>query len=147
MRTRGLVAVLVLVLVPLAGGCGDPKDDYCSAVKDHREALSKIVSDGGQDSLIRALAIFKDLQGKAPSDVTDEWQQLVSRIEALDTALQSAGVDPASYDRQNPPAGLGAEDKARIDAAARELGSEETLQALQSLDQEARDVCQTPLTL
>ena len=147
MRARGLVAVLELVLVPLAGGCGDPKGDYCSAVKDHREALSKIVSDGGQDSLIRALAIFKDLQGKAPSDVTDEWQQLVSRIEALDTALQSAGVDPASYDRQNPPAGLGAEDKARIDAAARELGSEETLQALQSLDQEARDVCQTPLTL
>ena len=147
MRTRGLVAVLVLALVPLAGGCGDPKDDYCSAVKDHEQGLSQIVSDGRQDSLIRALDIFKDLQDKAPSDVTDEWQQLVSRIEALDTALRDVGVDPASYDRQKPPAGLSTEDKARIDAAARELGSEETLQALQSLDQEARDVCQTPLTL
>jgi hypothetical protein len=146
-RTPGLVAVLVLALVPLAGGCGDPEDDYCSAVKDHQQALSQIVSDGRRDSLIRALDIFKDLQGKAPGDVTDEWQQVVSRIEALDTALRDAGVDPASYDRQKPPAGLGAEDKARIDAAARELGSGETLQALQSLDQEARDVCQTPLTL
>ena len=146
MRARGLVPVLVLALVPLAG-CGDPKDDYCSAVKEHQEPLSKIISDGRQDSLIRALDIFKDLQSKAPSDVSDEWQQLVSRIEALDTALQDAGVDPASYDRQKPPAGLSTDDKARIDAAARELGSEETLQALQSLDQEARDVCQTPLTL
>ena len=141
------MAVLVLALVPLAGGCGDPKDDYCSAVKDHQQALSDIVSAGRQDSLIRALDIFKDLQGKAPSDVSDEWQQLVSRIEALDTALQDADVDPATYDRRKPPAGLSADDKARIDAAARELGSEETLQALQALDQEARDVCQTPLTL
>ena len=154
MRTRGtsragraLAAVAVLALLPLAGGCGDRKEDYCSAVKDHQEELSKIIADGGQDSLIQALSIFEDLQDKAPSDVTDEWQQVVSRIRALDQALEDAGVDPATYDREHPPAGLDAGEKARIDAAARELGGEETLQALQALDQEARDVCQTPLTL
>lgn len=148
MRARVVAAGVVLALVPLVGGCGgDSEDDYCSAVKDHREELSKTISDGRQDSLIQALDILKDLQDKAPSDITDEWQQVVSRIEALESALKDAGVDPATYNREKPPAGLSADDKAHIDGAARELGSQETLQALQSLDQEARDVCQTPLTL
>ncbi|GAB3784542.1 hypothetical protein [Nocardioides ungokensis] len=144
---RTWIAVLALTLLPLAAGCGNRTDDYCSAVKDHQEELTKITGDGGQDSLIKALSIFEDLQGKAPSDITDEWQQVVSRIKALDDALQAAGVDPATYDRTKPPQGLTTEQKARIDAAARELGSGETLAALQGLDQEARDVCQTSLTL
>ncbi|MFC4786146.1 hypothetical protein ACT8ZV_16825 [Nocardioides sp. MAHUQ-72] len=139
--------LLVLALLPVAAGCGDSKDDYCSAVEEHQQELTDITSDGGQDSLIRALDIFKDLQDKSPSDISDEWQQVVGRVEALDEALQAAGVDPASYDRKNPPDGLSEEEKARIDAAARELGSGPTLAALQALDQEARDVCQTPLTL
>jgi hypothetical protein len=139
-------AALVLTLLPLATGCSSDKDDYCGAVKDHQQELTEITSGGGQDALIRALDIFKDLQSKAPSDITDEWQQVVSRIETLEEALTAAGVDPSTYDRSNPPKGLSAEEKARIDAAARELGSGPTLAALQGLDQEARDVCQTPLT-
>lgn len=142
------VAVVALALLPLAVGCGgDPKDAYCAAVHEHQNALTEIVSAGGPDSLIMALDIFRDLQGKAPSDITDEWQQVVGRIEALDSALSDAGVDPATYDRAKPPAGLSDEQRARIDAAARELGAGPTLAALEALDQEARDVCQTPLSL
>ena len=144
---RTCIAVLALTLLPLAAGCGDRTESYCSAVKDHQEELTKITGEGGQDSLIQALSIFEDLQGKAPSDITDEWQQVVSRIKALNDALHAAGVNPATYDRTKPPQDLTTEQKARIDAAARELGSGETLAALQGLDQEARDVCQTPLTL
>ena len=55
------VVALVLALLPLAAGCGDPKDDYCSAVKEHQEELTRITSTGSQDSLIKALDIFKDL--------------------------------------------------------------------------------------
>lgn len=144
-RTAALLAALTLV--PVLAGCQDTQESYCSAVKDHQEELTKISSDGSQDSLIQALGIFEDLQSKAPSDITDEWQQVVSRVQALKKALDDAGVDPATYDRAHPPEGLSADDKAAIDAAARELGSGETLAALQALDQEARDVCQTPLTL
>lgn len=146
-RARSLALLSVLALVPLTGGCGDPTESYCSAVKDHQSELTRIASDGGNDSLIRALGIFKDLESKAPSDVTDDWQQVIGRVEALDQALEAAGVDPASYDRDHPPAGLSAQERARIDAAARELGGGPTLAALQALDQEARDVCQTPLTI
>jgi len=144
---RVWIAVLALTLLPLAAGCGDRTESYCSAVKDHQEELTKITGAGGKDALIKALSIFEDLQDKAPSDITDEWQQVVSRIKDLDDALSAAGVDPATYDRGKPRQGLTREQRARIDAAARELGSGETLAALQGLDQEARDVCQTPLTL
>ncbi len=145
-RLRPVAAVLVLAVLPLAG-CGDQQDQYCSAVSDHQRELTDITTGGDSDALIRALPIFEDLQGKAPGDITDDWQQLVSRIKALDTALRDAGVDPADYDRAHPPSGLDAGQRARIDAAARELGSGATVAALQSLDQEARDVCHTPLTM
>ncbi|MBB6629471.1 hypothetical protein H5V45_19250 [Nocardioides sp. KIGAM211] len=145
---RTAVAVAVLALLPLASACGGtPKEEYCAAVKDHQAELTDLVGSGGDDALIKALPIFEELQDKALSDIADEWQQVVSRIKALQGALEDAGVDPASYDRDKPPAGLDDDQRAAIDAAARELGSGPTLAALQAVDQEARDVCQTPLTL
>ena len=144
---RRLALVSAALLLPLVAGCSDQQETYCSAVEDHQLELTEIVTGGGQDSLIRALDILRDLQSKAPDDVTDEWQQLVSRIQALDRALVAAGVDPATYDRTEPPEGLSAQEKAGIDAAARELGSGTTLQALSALEQQARDVCHTPLFL
>ncbi len=142
---RRLLAIALLL--PLLAACGSGKDDYCSAVEDHQQELSDIVGSGEPDALLQALDIFRDLQDRAPDDITDEWQQLVGRIEALAEALDDADVDPATYDRDHPPAGLTEEQKARIDAAAAQLGSGTTLRALQDLDQQARDVCQTPLTL
>ena len=142
-----LTGLLVGLLLPLAGCGGDPQQEYCDAVQEHQQELTGIVTGGGQDALIRALDIFRDLRSKAPSDVSDEWQQVVTRIEALDRALRAAGVDPASYDRRHPPPGLATEERAAIDAAARELGSSTTRDALGGLDQEARDVCRTPLSL
>lgn len=142
---RRLLAIAVLL--PLLAACGSDPDDYCSAVEDHQQELSDIVGSGEPDALLRALDIFRDLQDRAPDDITDEWQQVVGRIEALAEALDDADVDPATYDRDHPPADLTEEQKARIDAAADQLGSGTTLRALQDLDQQARDVCRTPLTL
>ncbi|MBI2246086.1 MAG: hypothetical protein HYU55_19760 [Nocardioides sp.] len=142
---RRLLAVAVLL--PLLAACGSGPDDYCAAVKDHQQELSDLVGSGAPDALLKALGPFRDLRDHAPEDITDEWQQVVGRIEALAEALDDAGVDPATYDRDHPPAGVSAADKARIDAAAAQLGSGTTLRALQDLDQQARDVCRTPLTL
>ncbi|MDI6911998.1 hypothetical protein [Nocardioides sp.] len=142
---RRLLAVAVLL--PLLAACGSDQDDYCAAVQEHQQELSDIVGSGAPDALLKALDAFRDLQDQAPDDITDEWQQVVGRIEALAEALDAAGVDPATYDRDHPPEGVTAEQKARIDAAAAQLGSGTTLRALQDLDQQARDVCRTPLTL
>lgn len=141
---RLLVAALLL---PVLAGCGSREDDYCGAVEDHQQELSDIVGAGGPDALLEALPVLEDLQSQAPDDIRDEWQQVVGRLEALRDALDAAGIDPATYDRGNPPSGLSSSDRAAIDAAATELGSGTTLRALQDLDQQARDVCKTPLTL
>jgi hypothetical protein len=141
-------AVLVPLLAPLVAGCGgDPTAGYCDAVAEHQQQLGDIVASGAPEALIDALDVFQDLQEHAPGDISDEWQQVVGRIEALADALERAGVDPATYDREDPPAGVTGAERALIDAAAQQLGSATTVRAFQDLDQQARDVCQTPLSL
>ncbi|GAA1809519.1 hypothetical protein GCM10009795_063650 [Nocardioides hankookensis] len=141
------LAVAALLLPLLAAGCGDDKDAYCGAVEDHQQKLSETLGDGSPDALLKALGIFQDLADESPADIQDEWQQVIRSLEGLQQALEDAGVDPATYDRAHPPAGLTADEKRKIDAAAADVGSGATLQALSDLDQQARDVCHTPLTV
>jgi hypothetical protein len=139
--------VAVLLLVPLLSACGSDQDGYCDAVQDHQGELSEIVGSGEPNAMLDALEIFRDLQDRAPADIADEWQQVVGSVEALQEALDDAGVDGATYDRAHPPAGVSAAQQKVIDAAAARVGSAETLEASKDLDQQARDVCHTPLTL
>ena len=149
MRPRRVALLPALVL--LGGGLtacgGDPYEDYCETVREHQAELGRIVAKGGPTALLEALDIFRDLQEEAPSDITDEWQQVVGRVEALDEALDDAGVDPATYDREQLPEGLTAQERSRIEGAAEELVSPATATALEGLQQQSRDVCKTQLTL
>ncbi len=138
-------AALALVLLPLVG-CADDKERYCDAVEEHQEELSEITAEGGPTALLDALDIYRDLQDQSPSDISDEWQQVVRSIESLAEALDEAGVDPASYDPEDPPADISEEDREAIARAADEVGSLETQEALRGVEQQARDVCKTPLS-
>jgi hypothetical protein len=144
-RARAGVAALA-VLLPLLAGCGRGPS-YCDAVKDHQSELGSIVQSGDRTALIQALPVFRDLMGKAPADVTADWKLLVTRVTALETALDHAGVEPASYDPRHPPAGLSAEDRGLIRSAAAQLAASDTQQALANVQQEVLDVCHTPLEL
>ena len=139
-------ASALAVLAALLTGCGQGAS-YCETVKADQARLGAIVGGGGRTALIRALPVFASLQAKAPSDVAADWQLLVTRISALQSALQHAHVDPATYDAQHPPAGLSAEDRTLIVRAATALAQPDTQQALQTVQQEVLDVCHTPLEL
>jgi hypothetical protein len=141
----GLVAAAVVALLPISG-CGHGSS-YCGAVKDHQSQLGSLAHGTGRAALIQALPIFETLHDKAPGDVRDDWQLLVTRIQALDTALKKAGAGPATYDPQHPPAGVSAEDRGLIRRAAAQLAAPDTQQALSSVQQEVLDVCHTPLDL
>jgi hypothetical protein len=138
----GLLAVAVLVT-----GCTDQQEKYCDAVQDHQERLGEILGDGAPDALFEALPIFRDLADEAPEDLRDEWRTVIDAVEGLQEALDDAGVDPATYDREHPPAGLSQDDRDAIDAAARQLTSEATVTAFSGVDQQAKDVCGTPLQI
>lgn len=143
----GAVLLAVLLAAPILAACSSEQETYCNAVEEHQQELSDLVGGDEPDALLQALAVFENLQDQAPSDISDEWQQVVGRVEALRDAVEAAGVDPATYEREDPSTELDPVDRAAIDAAAAELGSETTLRALQDLDQHARDVCKSPLTL
>ena len=136
---------MVLLLVPLLTSCGG--GDYCGRVQSHQQELTRILTSTDKDRLLQALPAFQDLADAAPSDVQGDWQLVVARIQALRSALDNAGVDPATYDRAHPPAGVSAEDRHLIDEASKDLAGPDTLQSLARVQQEVLDVCHTPLSL
>ncbi len=142
---RRLVALLLAA--PLLAGCASDKERYCEAVAEHQTELSEIAAQGGQAALLDALDIYRDLADQAPRDITDEWAQVVGSVERLEEALADAGADAATYDPKKPPEGVTEEQQQAIAAAATEVGSPETRDALAGLEQQARDVCKTPMTL
>lgn len=139
--------VTLVVAAPLLVGCASDKERYCDAVKEHQTELSDIAGQGGPSALIEALDIYRTLREEAPRDITDEWDQVIRSIAALDEALADAGVDAASYNPEKPPEGVTVEQQEAIALAASEVGSRETQDALAGVEQQARDVCQTPLSL
>ena len=145
---RLAVAALVAVLGSGLSGCGGSStDDYCAAVTAHRDDLSKVLADGGPAALLDALPILRELQAKAPGDIAGDWATVTGRLAALQQALAAAGVDAHHYDSSHPPASLTPAQRQRIADAATALGSAATAQALDAVQQQARDVCHTPLTL
>lgn len=146
-----VVAVLVVAAVGYYVVRGsDPEDPYaryCAEVEDQRGAVGAARAAGPTTGLIRALPSFEALAEKAPQDIRDEWRIVVTRITDLRDALSGAGVDPSAYDPEKPPEGLDDAQLQTIRTAAIRLGSEETAAALTGVEQQARDVCKTPLSL
>jgi hypothetical protein len=145
-RARAVAAALLLLLSPLAG-CASEQEEYCQAVKDHQKRLTEIMSDAGPTALLEALGSFRELRAEAPSDITDEWQQVIRSIEGLEQALDDAGVDAADFSGGKLPEGLSKEQQEAIAQAANEIGSSETEVALAGVRQQALDVCKTQLWL
>lgn len=151
MRTSlaATAALGVLITVTL-GGCGGdeqtgPESDYCQAVQEHQEALSEIAASTEPGVVFEALDPYRELADEAPSDLRDEWAQVIKRIEALEAALDEADVDPSTYDPETTLKTLPADERSAITGAARDLGDEATVQAMAGIEQQALDVCRTPL--
>lgn len=143
-----VVAVgLTGVLLVDGGEDEDPYDAYCSAVEEHRSEIGAALNAGKETGLLRALPAFEELAAAAPDDIRDEWRIVIDRVSELEAALDAAGVDAASYDFAKPPADLAADDRKAIETAATRLGSTDTAAALAGVEQQARDVCKSPLSL
>jgi len=142
-RTRAGLAGVVL-LAPLLTACGG-NDGYCDRVKDHQAEVGSAIRNGDPTGALQLLSAFQDLQAAAPDDVQDDYQLLTTRISALRSALDDAGVDPSSYDPQHPPAGVSPAERTAIREAAAQLAAPDVAQALVSVQQEVLDVCHTPL--
>lgn len=146
---RGL---LCLMLCGLLVACGDATERYCAEVEDQQEALSGAVAEGGPGALLDVLPNLQELRERAPDDLRDEWDTVVTRLQRLDDALAEAGIEPDDFVAEGGADGsgggtdLGDDERTAIEAAARELATPEMLQALEGVQQQALDVCGTALT-
>ena len=149
MRRRLATLAVAALLGSALVGCGedDPFAAYCDEVQAQQKPLTEALAVEGPTALIEALPSFEALSDKAPDDIADDWLILVRGIDGLVQALEDADVDPATYDRDKPPDGVTDEQQSDIDTAARRLTAPETVLALEAVQQQARDVCKTPLSL
>jgi hypothetical protein len=138
---------MALLAALAAGGCSsDPQADYCDAVRDHQEALTEIAADDDAGAIFDALGAYDDLAAEAPRDIADDWTSVIGPLRDLQRALEDSGVDPSTYSAEKPPAGLDDAARQDIEAAARKVGSEQTVTAMAAVEQHALDVCGTPLS-
>lgn len=140
------LALAVVVAASLLVGCGgDATSDYCESVQEHQRELSDVAASSEPGAIFDALDAYRDLEEDAPRDLRDEWDQVIGRIGALQDALDEADVDPSTYDSKTledlPPA-----QRRAIQGAARDLGDEATVSAMAGIEQQALDVCKTPLS-
>ena len=82
----------------------------------------------------------------APRDVVDEWDTVLDPLHRLRDVLAEHDVDPSTYDGGAPPADLDPAARREIEAAARAAGSSQAVTAMGALEQQALDVCGTPLS-
>lgn len=153
-RRPGARAVPPLVAVLLAGalaGCAqDRVEAYCEVVAEEQEALAEATDGaegGGTGTLLAAYDSLERMADAAPGDVAADWDEVVLRVGALRDALDAAGVDPATYDPEEPPEGLTAEEREAVTEAAVDLVEPTTLRAVQRVEQQVLDVCGAPLGL
>lgn len=145
-RRRGGTVLALALLTTTACGGQDDTERYCAEVETQQKPLTEAAA-AGVTGLLQALPSFVALRDRAPDDIVDAWVVVVQRVTVLSEALDAAGVDPASYDPENPPADVSDDAQAAISAAASGLVTEAMTEAFDSVQQQARDVCKTPLSL
>lgn len=142
-----LLAVLLAVAGTGLGGCGSRIDDYCSELQSHQQQFAAMFAGEGPDQLLDHLPMLHQLADAAPDDLRDEWQSFVSAVQGLATALHRAGVRPQEFRGGRAPARLSPRQRLAIADAADQLSARDTVEAVNGIDQQARDVCHTNLGL
>jgi hypothetical protein len=148
-RLRPLAAALPLVALGtlvVAGCSSDPQEAYCRAVESHQEELTELAASDDSGALFDALDAYHDLAAQAPRDIAGDWKDVVTPLRALQQVLSDHGVDPSTYSAEKPPPDLDQAARDEIEAAARAVGSEQTVTAMAAVEQQALDVCGTPLS-
>lgn len=141
------IAVALGVAAVLLTACSDDRTGgYCETVEEHQVELSDLAASTEPRAVFELLGPYRDLRDEAPRDLRDEWSQVIRRIEALESALDEAGVDPSTYDSKTTLDSLPAAERTAIQGAARDLGDEATVAAMAGIEQQALDVCKTPLS-
>ena len=137
------LAVLALLLGLVTGCGGAEEQDYCAMVEEEAPGLTRAIDEAGQAGLLEVLPTLEELAAAAPADVEDEWDVFLTAIRGLRDALAETGVDPEQV--LELPEDLPEDDRRAVTAAAGRLLAGDVMGAAETIDQQALDVCHTPL--
>ena len=138
-----LAGLLAVVLT----GCASQQEQYCETVRENQRALGEAVAQPGAQGLVDALPVYRTLAKDAPDDIADDWRTLIDAVARFDRVVQRTGVDPATYDQKSPPEGLSADERDELEQAGLGLADPEVRRAQAGVEQQALDVCKTPLSM
>ena len=144
-KLLGALAVLVLVTGGLTWWLLGRDHGYCDQVAARTAAVQ--TGQGVMQNLVEGLPALQELAAAAPSDLKDEWQVVVNAVDGMRQAFEDTGVDPATTDLSALPASVTPEQRQRLKSAASKLVSPEVEAAVDGIQQQALDVCHTPLEL
>ncbi len=153
MRRRGPVggaAALVLALPVLLGGCSSsPEEQYCGALTEAKPRLlalsrSSERSDGG--AVVRALPVLEGVAAEAPVELRDEWQTVLSALQAFRQVARQAGLDlgPGAEQRLTS---LDPAQRSAVEGAAARLVAPSVVAASAGIEDYSQQVCQVRLNL
>jgi hypothetical protein len=144
-KLLGIVAAIALVAGGVTWWLVVREPDYCGQVEDRS---AKVQAGGGvMQNVVEGLPELRQLADAAPSDLKDEWQVVVNAIDGMRQAFVDTGVDPTTTDLDALPDTVTVEQRQRLKSAASKLVSPEVQAAVNGIQQQALDVCHTPLEL
>ena len=146
MRRLAPLGVLLVLLGLLTTGCKSDQEKYCDEVKAQQQRLTDLAANPDPARIFDVLPPYEALAAKAPDDIKAEWATVIDRYQQLRSALSDAGVTPEQYAGSSWRKGLSEEQVSGVLRAAAGLVDPATRDALNSVQQQARDVCQTPLS-
>ena len=130
----------------LTSACQSDTERYCDEVKAQQKTLTDLAANPDPGKIFDVLPPYEALAAKAPDDIKDEWAIVIDRYQQLQSALADADVSPQEYAGGKWRKGLSEGQVNGVLRAAAGLVDPATREALNGVQQQARDVCQTPLS-
>ncbi|MDP9820450.1 hypothetical protein [Nocardioides massiliensis] len=146
--TKKAVGLAALALsASLVTGCGNSTDAYCNDLEATVDELGSLTGTDA-DSMEKAFDAISDLADDAPDEVKDEWQVLDKQMEAIDDALDEAGLefsDLGELSTGQLPEGVTEEQLTELGEKLQNLSGDEVQEAADTISEHAKDECDVDL--
>ena len=147
MKIKLAVAGAALASLTLTA-CGGGNDAYCEDLKSAKKDFDAL-SAGDAEQLDQTFETLQGLADEAPDEISEEWAQLDESITQVQTALDDAGLtfeDLASAQSGELPEGVSQEDLQALAAEFQNIGSQETQEASEAIEEHAQEECDVNLS-
>ena len=146
--TKKAVGLAALALsASLVTGCGNSTDAYCNDLEATVDELGSLTGTDA-DSMEKAFDAISDLADDAPDEVKDEWQILDEQMEAIDDALDEAGLEFSDLGQLSTgqlPEGVTEEQLTELGEKLQNLSGDEVQEAADTISEHAKDECDVDL--